>query len=286
MYLWRPPHEIKTAFAQGFAVVQRKNKARQQVVGPSRALADELYAVLEGELEMYFEGRWLPAPPGTLGLFPRKTVYGIRPKPGYRGTVRVVSILLMLPEDGLPRLPGRPVHLPGPWWRKYLALEQSADFDAQGQRVLRVAELSLFIAQLARALGSPEQSATRPRRKSALSAEGPHKPDTQADWMELWARAEDAIREKAKEGLSAAELAELVGVSPTQLRRIFLSARGCSPKAALTKQRIDEAKRLLAAGRLNVTQVAERVGFSNLPRFSAAFKQATGVAPAHFARKA
>jgi AraC-like DNA-binding protein len=285
MYLWRPPPDIKLAFAQGFAVVQRKNKARQQVVGPSRALADELYAVLEGDLEMYFESRWQPAPPGTLGLFPRKTVYGIRPKPGYRGTVRVVSTLMLLPEDGLPRLPARPVHLPGPWWRKYLALEQSADFDSQGHRVLRVEELSAFMAQLTRALGAPETS-VRPRRAGARGAEGPRKPDTQADWMELWARAEDAIRERAKSGLSAAELAELIGVSATQLRRVFHAARGCSPKVALTQFRIEEAKRLLASGRLNVTQVAEKVGFANLPRFSAAFKQATGIAPAHYARKA
>lgn len=280
MYHWRPNSEHKAAFAQGRAVVQHKKKARQGTVGPCTSAADEVYAVAQGALE-FFDGRsWTPAPERSLGLFPRRKVYGIRPAPGFSGPVRVVSILFMASSGLAQGMPRRAVRLTAPWWRRFVELEASADFDERGQRVLYLAELEAFVEQLARTIAP---AANKRFRGRAISKDAPSRPDTEAGWLETWARAEDAIRERAGGGMTVDELAEAVNVSPTQLRRIFHAARGISPKAALTNWRIGEAKRLLRDGRLNVSQVAEKVGYGNLPRFSAAFKAAVGVSPTAFA---
>jgi AraC-like DNA-binding protein len=45
------------------------------------------------------------------------------------------------------------------------------------------------------------------------------------------------------------------------------------------QQRMEEAHRLLRAGRHNVTEVAARVGYENPSKFAAAFRKHFGVRP-------
>lgn len=281
MYRWRPTWELRAAFKAGQAVVHHKIKERQGCVGPCTADADELYAVIQGDLQFFDGRRWQPAPPRALNWFPRRKVYGIRPAPGYAGGVRVVSILFMARNGFAPGLPRGGVRLSAPWWRRFLDLETGATFDPRGLRVLGARDLEAFIEQLARAV-APKRAAAR---KGGTPVSEPRRPDTEAEWLEVWTRAEDVIGARAGEGLTVDELAAAVHVSPTQLRRVFHAARGCSPKAALTAWRIEAARRLLRAGKLSITQVAARAGFGNLPRFSAAFKAAVGCTPTEFARR-
>jgi AraC family transcriptional regulator len=103
--------------------------------------------------------------------------------------------------------------------------------------------------------------------------------------MAAWTAAEDVIRARAADGLTAEQLARATHCSPTQLRRVFRAARGTTPKAAITAWRIDEAKRLLAAGRWTATQVAARVGFATPQRFAAVFRRVVGATPGKYARR-
>lgn len=277
--MYRPPPAIRAALDEGCAVVEHKKKPRQGAVGPGVQDVDELFVVLAGELEMLRGRSWAPAPPGTLGCFPRRKRYGIRARRGYDGPARIVSILFRASAGWNAGIPAGPVRLNAVWWRRLLELEAGSDYSPRGQRVLPLADLLSFLERLARALGA--KAAKQPVRAAAE----PRRPDTQAEWFEQWARAEDLIRERAGEGLDAAGLAQALHVSPTQLRRIFHAARGCSPKHALDAWRIAEARRLLRAGKLNATQVAARVGYRTLQRFSAAFKAATGQPPGKYARE-
>ncbi len=288
MRTWQPPDHIRQAFKDGWAVVHRKHKRRQRTFGPATALVDELFVVIDGQLEILAEGKWWPAPARTFACFRRGVFYGVRQKPGYDGPAQIVNILFRAPQDWSSGLPRPPLILSAPWWRRFMDLEARCDFDASGQRVLRVEELTAFVEKLARAAVPKPASVAKGKRKVQGRGglpEGPRRPDTGAEWMEVWARAEDVIRQRAGEGLTADELAAAVHVSPTQLRRVFQSARGIPPKAALTQWRVDEAKKLLTAGKWNATQVSEKVGFTTLQRFSAVFKEATGESPSAFARK-
>jgi len=276
--IWRIPAEIRLAIAEGLVVVHRKHKRRQQAVGPQTARIDEIFAVIDGELEILMGGKWRPAPPHTFACISRGIYYGIRQKSSYKGPAHIVNLLFNAPEGWAGGLARAPIKLPAPWWRRFMDLEAKCDFDAAGQRVTPLIEVLEFVERLTRA------AAQRPGPAEALR-DGPRRPDTGAEWMETWAKAEDTIRARAASGLSVEELAEAVNVSPTQLRRVYLSARGISPKAALTQWRIEEARKLLASGKWNATQVAEKTGFSTLQRFSAVFKSETGENPSKFARR-
>ena len=280
MAVWRTPAEIKRALHDGLAVVHRKHKRRQQKIGPQVCPMDELFIVVGGEIEMRLDGRWHPAPPRSLTCIRRGQYYGIRQRPGHEDAAQIVNILFRAPAKWNHGLPRPPLRLPAPWWRRFMDLEAQCGFDASGQRVLPIAEVLGIIERLAHAAVSPDL-----KREASVLRDGPRRPDTGAEWMEVWALAEDTIRERAGAGLTVDELAAVVHVSPTQLRRVFQSARGIAPKTALTHFRIDEAKRLLGTGKWNATQVSEMVGFTTLQRFSAVFKGVTEQSPSEYARK-
>jgi AraC-like DNA-binding protein len=281
--VWNAEEPIRLAFKEGLAVVHRKHKKRQANFGPTRALIHELFVIIAGELEILADGKWWAAPPRSFAFFKRNTKYGIRQNAAYHGEAQIVNILFDVPSSWEAPLPRPPLRLSGPWWRRFMDLEATCGYDAAGQRVLPVKSVVDFVEKLGRAAASrPELS---PASTVATLREGPRRPDTGADWLETWALAEDIIRQRAAGGLSVDELAEAAHVSPTQLRRVFLSARGISPKSALTQWRIEEARKLLAAGQFNVTEVSEQVGFTTVQRFTSVFKDLTGETPSAFARR-
>jgi len=75
-----------------------------------------------------------------------------------------------------------------------------------------------------------------------------------------------------------------LGFSVATLRRLVQKNCGQSPIAYFNGLKILEAQRLIAKTSLNITQVAERLGFSSVHHFSKAFKQKTGVAPTEYAK--
>ncbi|HYF48451.1 MAG TPA: helix-turn-helix transcriptional regulator, partial [Planctomycetota bacterium] len=210
-------------------------------------------------------------------FFRRNEVYGVEHGGDDSGTHQILTILFRAPKGwdcGIPRVPLRmsPV-----WWRTLMSLEDWCDFDLYGQRVIGTDRLLQFLENFS--------IAGLAQRKARSREDAPRRPDTEAEWMETWAAAEDVIRQRAGSGLSADELADAVHVSPAKLRRVFQIARGMSPKEALTKFRIEQAQKLLMHRNLTVTQVAAQVGYSTVQRFCAAFKQISGETPGEFIRR-
>lgn len=75
------------------------------------------------------------------------------------------------------------------------------------------------------------------------------------------------------------ELAREVGCSPFSLSRWLAQETGLSMPAHLRRLRIERAARLLAEGRMNVTEAAMAVGYSSLSAFNTAFVQQMGCCP-------
>ncbi len=98
-------------------------------------------------------------------------------------------------------------------------------------------------------------------------------------------RALALIAEGALQESSIETLAERVGVSGRQLRRIFLTRTGATPIAVHTTRRLLLAKQLLSETALPVTQVALAAGFNSLRRFNAAFAEGCGMAPTAIRRQ-
>ena len=87
-------------------------------------------------------------------------------------------------------------------------------------------------------------------------------------------------------GLSVADYAARIGVTPTHLTRVCRAASGRSAHALLTSRRLFEAQRRLADGCEPVADVARASGFGSPAYFARAFRKATGHSPSDFRRAA
>ena len=69
------------------------------------------------------------------------------------------------------------------------------------------------------------------------------------------------------------------GFSETRLKGAFRAHFGTSVFGHLRQARMEEARRLLLDRRLNVSETAIRVGYSNPSKFAAAFRKQFGMSP-------
>jgi AraC-like DNA-binding protein len=76
-----------------------------------------------------------------------------------------------------------------------------------------------------------------------------------------------------------AELARTAGFNETKLKGAFRARFGTSVFAYLRRSQMEEARRLLLLRDLNVTEVAQRVGYANPSKFAAAFRRQFGMSP-------
>jgi AraC-like DNA-binding protein len=96
-------------------------------------------------------------------------------------------------------------------------------------------------------------------------------------------RARAHLRERWDQRVTLAELSTAAGLSRFELIRRFRESNGVTPHAYQTNLRIEEARRLLAAG-IPAAEVAAECGFADQPHLTRVFKRAVGVTPARYAR--
>jgi AraC-like DNA-binding protein len=82
--------------------------------------------------------------------------------------------------------------------------------------------------------------------------------------------------------VSLSQLARVANLSPRHLSDLFRRQLGMTPLQYLTEKRMQRAWQLLEVGELNVQQVADRVGYSNLAAFSDRFRKHFGQSPRYF----
>lgn len=81
------------------------------------------------------------------------------------------------------------------------------------------------------------------------------------------------------------ELATFLGVSPRTLDR-QLKKEGSSLRDLAVQVRNERARKLLTEGTLPISQIAYRLGFTDIANFSRAFRRANGVSPSDYRRGA
>ncbi len=82
------------------------------------------------------------------------------------------------------------------------------------------------------------------------------------------------------------DVAKFVGLSRSQLFRVFQRVAGLSPKEALNRLRADRAEKLLRATDLSLEKVAVSSGFSNAGRLNQVFRARYGASPGQYRRSA
>ena len=85
--------------------------------------------------------------------------------------------------------------------------------------------------------------------------------------------------------LHIADVAAFVGLSRSQLFRVFIAACGLPPQRVLLMLRLRQAERLLLATDLPLKAVAVSSGFSGAAHMGEVFKQEKGITPAQFRKK-
>ena len=95
----------------------------------------------------------------------------------------------------------------------------------------------------------------------------------------------DAIRYiqvNLKENLTVNYLASRANLHQDYFSRQFLQYTGQRPLHYLHEKRIERAQYLIATTTLSFNEIAERIGFENLPHFSKIFKKITSLTPGQY----
>ena len=87
------------------------------------------------------------------------------------------------------------------------------------------------------------------------------------------------IHEHYADTLGREDVARQVGVSEGYLSRCFTQETGLSLIHYVARYRIQQAKQLLNAGNMSITEIALEVGFSDSNYFSRAFRREVGISP-------
>lgn len=92
------------------------------------------------------------------------------------------------------------------------------------------------------------------------------------------------MREHLDGRLSFQEICKESGLSQTALKQLFRRYNQMGVMEFYQRIRIEEARRLLREGLLNVSQTAERMGYSSVHQFSRQFKRLMGMSPLGYLR--
>jgi len=95
-------------------------------------------------------------------------------------------------------------------------------------------------------------------------------------------RALDLLSENLSASFDSKALAHACGLSERQLFRLFEAHVHQSPRSYFENCRIDRARYLLTATKMQIAEVAAQVGFENPFYFATRFKSVTGLSPRQY----
>jgi AraC-like DNA-binding protein len=99
-------------------------------------------------------------------------------------------------------------------------------------------------------------------------------------------RARDLADRDFAEPLTLDSMARVANLSRFHFARAFARAYGETPRAYLSRRRVERAKDMLRAANLTVTEICMLVGFESPGAFSSRFKELVGVSPSEYRRRA
>lgn len=111
------------------------------------------------------------------------------------------------------------------------------------------------------------------------------RPDRQLTRREL-GRLLEFIHANLGREMRVAELSRTIDLSPSHFIELFRRSLGTTPHQYLIRERVAEAKRLLASGRMSIAEVAYAVGFSSQSHFTEIFRRKVGISPKRYRQEA
>lgn len=102
------------------------------------------------------------------------------------------------------------------------------------------------------------------------------------NWQEVISLLIQFMRRNLGNNLRFSEFCRELGVGSTALKTYFKRNTGVSVMDYYQRLRIDEARRMLRSGKMNVTQIAEHLGYTSVQVFSRQFKHYMGIPPLQY----
>ncbi|HHW47521.1 MAG TPA: response regulator [Clostridiaceae bacterium] len=93
------------------------------------------------------------------------------------------------------------------------------------------------------------------------------------------------IRNHFRDPISLVDVAESININPEYLSRIFKDEIGESYSEFISNLRLSEARKLLLKTNMQISEIAETVGYPNISYFSTVFKNKYGISPSSFRNK-
>ncbi len=91
------------------------------------------------------------------------------------------------------------------------------------------------------------------------------------------------IQFQPEDEYNPAEIAASLSMSESKLARLFRSLYGTSLHRYVQEQRLEKAASLLARGGMNISEAAQKSGYTNMSWFAKEFKEKFGLSPKKFA---
>jgi len=113
---------------------------------------------------------------------------------------------------------------------------------------------------------------------------GPSCPGVRPDLAERMHHAKDIALQNLRRPLSLPDLARKVGTNEFALKKGFREIFGTTVFGLLAEVRMERARDLLLSGRMNVSEISDRLGYSNVANFSTAFKKRFGMPPTRWGK--
>ncbi len=99
---------------------------------------------------------------------------------------------------------------------------------------------------------------------------------------DLVARIMGYMQDHVFGNLTFSDICRFSAQSATNLKTIFKSVTGVGVMSYYRSLKIEEAKRMLREGDGNITQIADRLGYTSVHYFSRYFKRVTGMTPSEY----
>lgn len=93
------------------------------------------------------------------------------------------------------------------------------------------------------------------------------------------------IDDNFRNDFPVAGLAEIAGITPQHLCRVFKETMNMKPVEYLISKRLNEAKRLLKHTDIPISEICLKSGFSNAGYFSTVFRRSEGISPNLYRKK-
>lgn len=247
----------------------------------------EIYYVEQEESETVINGRPMKLSAGSMVIYGPNTFHGWQEQKCPGGIVGILSF--ETDSSMLEPLYNRPIKLNPRQRERFEALiargeslfapiEKGAPYrgtvlrDTADLRELQQLKnlLELFLLEISR---GAEEGAQRP---------------VNANQEQLYRQQMEALTAyltaHLSENLSLEQMEAAMGLSESSLRRLVRKFKDCGPVAYFQELKIRAAKELIRSSSMNMTQIAEHLGFSSPHYFSRVFREKTGMTPTDYAR--